>query len=94
MASSIDSSSFETDAFHRGTDPILKLITPDQARLIAQYQGDDALRQRIDELAGKSSEGALSEAERAEYEGYVQANKFVAILQVKARKLLKDAGRS
>jgi hypothetical protein len=92
MASSIDSSGFDTDAFNRGTDPVLNMITPEQAEQIAKYRGDDVLRLRIDELAEKSSAGTLSVAERAEYEGYVQANKFVAVLQAKARKLLKDAG--
>jgi hypothetical protein len=52
------------------------------------YRGDDALRERIDELARRNTEGILTEAERSEYEGYVRANKFIAILQSKARKLL------
>jgi len=33
-------------------------------------------------------EGELTDKELAEYEGYVRANKFVATLQAKARKLL------
>jgi hypothetical protein len=47
---------------------------------------------RTEELAARNTEGALSEAERAEHEGYVRANHFIAVLQAKARKLL--AGRS
>lgn len=85
MASSIDSS-----AFDRGTDPILQFFTVDQARGIVQYRGDAELQQRIETLAGKANEGELTESERAEYEGYVRANKFVAILQAKARKLLAE----
>lgn len=79
---------FDTAAFDRGTDPITGLLTPEQARAFLAYRGDDALRRRIDELAVKSNEGTLSESERAEYEGYVRANKFVAVLQAKARKRL------
>lgn len=32
---------------------------------------------RIEELAAQSTEGELSEEERAEYEGDVRANKFI-----------------
>ena len=78
----------DADAFDRGTDPILQFFTVDQARGIVQYRGDAALQQRIEELARKANEGELTPEERAEYEGYVRANKFMAILQAKARKLL------
>ncbi len=61
-----------------------------QARALLAYHGDEALRARIEELACKSTEEALTEEERAEYEGYVQANKFIATLQAKAKKLLSD----
>lgn len=43
---------------------------------------------RIEELASQSTEGLLTDAERAEYEGYVRANKFVAILQRRARQIV------
>ena len=52
--------------------------------------GDDALRARIEELASKNTEGELTESERAEYEGYVYANKLVALLQAKAEKRLDN----
>jgi hypothetical protein len=79
---------FDAAAFERGTDPILRFFTVEQAREIVNYKGDAKLRRRIDELACKSNEGELTDAERAEYEGYVRANKFIALLQAKARKLL------
>jgi hypothetical protein len=82
---------FDTVAFDRGTDPILEFFNVDQARALAAYRGDDALQARIEELARKNTEGELSDAERAEYEGYVQANKFIATLQAKAKKLLNGA---
>jgi hypothetical protein len=78
----------DATAFDRGTDPVLQFFTIDQARSIVQYRGDPALQQRIEELAGRANEGELTPDERAEYEGYVRANKFMAILQAKARKLL------
>lgn len=85
---SFDTSSYDSAAFDRGTSPVIQMLSPTQARQLIEYQGDDQLRQRIDELAAKSNEGALTPAEKAEYEGYVRANKFVAILQAQARKLL------
>jgi hypothetical protein len=75
-------------AFERATDPILQFFTPEQARALATYRGDPGLAAQIEVLAQKCNEGELTDAERAEYEGYVRANKFIAILQAKARKLL------
>ena len=93
MSTPIDTSSYDTgdwstDAFDRGTDQVLRILSPEQARQLIDFQGDDQLRQRIDELADKSRAGSLSPAEKAQYEGYVRANKFVATLQAQARKLL------
>jgi hypothetical protein len=85
MAATVDMT-----AFDRGTDPILDFFNVEQARGLVAYRGDEALRTRIEEAAGKSTEGELTDAERAEYEGYVQANKFIAILQAKAKKLLTN----
>jgi hypothetical protein len=80
--------SYDTHAFDRGTDFLLQILTVQQAESLVAYRGDDSLSSRIDQLAEKSSEGHLSEKEKAEYEGYVRANKFIATLQAKARKLL------
>lgn len=82
--------SAESIAFERGISSLLQVVLPDKAAEIAAWQGDQELSDRIDELAAKSTEGDLSPAERAEYAGYVRANKFVAILQLRARKLLED----
>jgi hypothetical protein len=79
----------EAAAFHRGTDPILRLLTVEQAQRIVSYRADAALLQRIEELAEKANEGELTPDERAEYEGYIKANRFVALLQATARKLLE-----
>lgn len=81
----------DSSAFDRGTDSILRVLSRDQARQIAEFRGDDALRARIDELAEKCRAGELTAAERAEYEGFVQANNFVAVLQARARRLLRSA---
>jgi len=79
---------FDTAAFDRGTDFLLQILTVEQAESLIAYRGDEHLRARIDELAQKSDEGNLTEREKAEFAGYVRANKFVATLQAKARRLL------
>ena len=79
----------ETGAFERGVRPILEIVSPDDAEQIAEFRADPELQARIEELASKSTEGQLTEAEKAEYAGYVRANKFVAILQRQARQLIE-----
>lgn len=90
MSSAMSASTIDTDAFDRATDGLLQFFTRQQAEALVHYRGDSALRSRIDSLAERSSEGELTDAERAEYAGYVRANKFIATLQAKARKLLAD----
>ena len=82
---------YDRSAFDRATDPIFDLLTRDQARAIIEFRGDEELVQRIDELAAKCNEGELTDEERAEYEGYARANRFIAIIQAKARRLLNHA---
>lgn len=77
-----------TTAFDRSTEPLLRILTPEQIETIVHFRADKALEDWIDELARKSTEGALTAEERAEYEGYVRANSFIATLQMQARKLL------
>ena len=74
-------------AFQRGVSPLLQLLLPGKEELVMAASADQALRQRIDQLASKSSEGQLSDDERAEYEGYVRANKFIAVLRREAKRL-------
>lgn len=80
----------ETTAFDRGVRPVLQIVLPDKAEEIVEFRADPELQARIEELASKSTEGELSEAESAEYAGYVRANKFVAILQRQARQLIES----
>jgi len=67
---------------------VLQIVLPEKAEAVLNFRPDPELQARIEQLAGKSTEGQLTEAERAEYEGYVRANKFVAILRRHARELV------
>jgi hypothetical protein len=44
-----------------------------------------SLRDRIEDLATRNTEGELTPDERDEYAGYVRANKFVAVMRREAR---------
>lgn len=71
MASSLDTTVCDANAFDRGADPILQMLSRDQERQLAAYQREVGLGRRIDELATKSNKGERSAAEWAEYEEYV-----------------------
>jgi hypothetical protein len=77
----------ESLAFDRGIRPVMEIVLPEKADAILGFRGDPELQARIEELAQKSTEGELTGDERAEYAGYVRANKFVAILKRQAEQL-------
>ena len=65
---------------------MIGLLSHDQAAKIADFHADEALQLKIEELAQKANEGELTAEEQAEYEGYAQANRFIAIFQAQARR--------
>lgn len=79
-------------AFHLGTAPIFALLSTEQTRQLVDLRGDPTTAQRLSELAMRANEGELSEAERAEYEAYIEANNLLAILQAEARFRLAQGG--
>ncbi|MST95147.1 MAG: hypothetical protein EXS33_07755 [Pedosphaera sp.] len=66
---------------------MLKIVLPEKAEAVLSFRADAKLPARIEALAGKSTEGQLNKSEKAEYAGYVRANKFIAILRRQARQL-------
>jgi hypothetical protein len=71
-------------------EPVGRCLTPDVARELVNLRVDLAVQERLDELADKSTEGTLTNDERAEYETYVHALNFISVLQAQARRLLKN----
>lgn len=65
------------------------VITPDVARRLVDLRASEELEARVQELGEKANEGLLTPAERSEYDAYISANEIIAILQAKARKVLK-----
>jgi hypothetical protein len=72
-------------AFHRGVDPLLHLLLPGKEEAVLAVEPDPGLRERIEQLASKSTEGELTSDEREEYEGYVRANKLLALFRREAK---------
>ncbi len=81
----------DRSAFRRGVGPLLQLLLPGKEEAVLSIAPDEALLERIETLAARSTEGQLMVEEREEYAGYVQANKFVAILRREARARQTDA---
>lgn len=75
-------------ALDRILEPVSRCFTPEVAQALLSLRADADTQARIEELADKSTEGQLSADERAEYETYVSAIDFLAVLQSKARKIL------
>ena len=82
--------SVETIAFEKGVEPLMRLVFPEKLDEVLAYRPDEELQQRIDDLASKCNEAELTGSEREEYEGYVRANKFLAILRRQALRITKS----
>ena len=85
------SAAINNAAFDRAVGPVINMLSDDQAAEIVDYHADDNLQTRIEELANKANEGELTSEEQAEYDGYAQANRFLAVFQATARRLLSPA---
>jgi hypothetical protein len=72
-------------------DPLARCLTPESARRLVELRAGPEAQAKIDALAQASNEGRLTASERAEYEAFVAASGFIAILQSKARALLANA---
>jgi hypothetical protein len=80
-----------TTAIHldRLLQPLAGCLTPEVAAKVADLRADEAMQDRIDYLAERSNEGTLAAEERDEYSGYLHAIDVIAVLQAKARTLLR-----
>jgi hypothetical protein len=80
----------ETSILDQLFDPIARCLTPEVASQIANLRASVDFQERLDLLSERCTEGELTAEEKAEYEIYVQAIDFIAILQVKARAIVAD----
>ena len=73
--------------------PLGACLTPETARRLLALKADAVVQARVDYLAGRRTEGALTPDEEAEYRNYVSYGTFVAILKSKARQFLTGSPR-
>ena len=83
------SETLSTHVLDRVLDPFTACLTPQVARRIVDLRADAQTQARVDELADKANEGALSPQEQAEYRQLAEAFDVITVLQAKARRLLE-----
>lgn len=71
-------------------DPVTACLTPPVAQKIVDLRLDPELTARIEFLAERANEGALTPDEDDEYKDYVESGDMIALLQAKARRFLNQ----
>lgn len=66
-------------------DPLVDTFTPEMADRISKLKLAQPSDERLEMLREKANEGRLSDAEREEYEAFIEALDWLAILRLKAR---------
>ena len=82
------------NALHGLFDSLSRCLDAESTRRLAEFQISEKVQERIDVLAERANEGLLGADERAEYEAFVSASDFIAILKLKAVRNLDPAQRS
>ena len=90
----IDSTEHEATLLDSLLEPFGECLTPEVARKLVNLQAGPAVVARVEELADKCNEGALTSDERAEYESYVHVNNVMTMLKARARQFLESIATS
>jgi hypothetical protein len=77
--------------FDEMLEPLVEALTPETARLLSQIQAKPSIQARVDQLAAKCNEGALTDEERAEYENYIRVGNLLALIKAKAKRVLVES---
>ena len=89
-----DSAEHSIDYLAQLLEPVGACFTPEVAERVANLRASPQVQARIDELAEKNTEGEITEEELAEYDSYIHAIDFIAILQAQARQVLARTGKA
>jgi hypothetical protein len=87
------SKSLTAPVLSRILDPVGRALNVEAAEKLIGLKADAKARARMAKLARKCNDGTLTPEERSEYETYVMAGEFVAVLQAKARLILGSRTR-
>ena len=77
-----------TEILEQVLDPFVDCLTPEAAQKIVALRAAPAAQMRLDQLAERANEGALTPEERAEYEKFRATFHMITLLQSKARRIL------
>jgi len=69
-------------------DAVADCLDSASAAALLRLEAPGKLQTRIESLAERCTEGALSDAEREEYEALIRVGNFVALLQARAQRRL------
>jgi hypothetical protein len=89
-----DATEHTTSYLARLLEPVGACFTPEVAERVANLRASPEVQARIGELAEKNTEGEITEEELAEYDSYIHAIDFIAVLQAQARLVLTKTGKS
>jgi predicted transcriptional regulator len=73
-----------TTALNQFLEPLNRTLGVEAARALVALQIEPKIQDRIEELAELCNEGLLTEADRTEYEAYVEGAEILALLRLKA----------
>jgi hypothetical protein len=65
----------------------MQIVLPGKRDAVIGFRAEPQLQARMKELARRPTDGQLTEEERADYSGFVRANKLVSILKRQASRL-------
>ena len=66
-----------------------KDLSPEVAEYLLSIDFGDGCRERMEQLAERSEAGTLTDEERVEFDSYLHVGNFLAIMQSKARRVLR-----
>lgn len=73
----------DSTSLHRFLEQFTDTLTPELAQHFVSLPPNPDLQARLDELGEKANDGTLTQAERSEYDTYVEAMDVIALLRVK-----------
>ena len=92
--SSATTETSEMAILRRIVDPEQPFLSEETARAILRFDFSTADRVRMNQLAAKNREGKLTTTEEQELNSYIRVGQTLGILQSKARRSLRTAGKS
>ena len=84
----------ETSVLDRMLDPLIRCLDAESVKRVSELSVDPVVQARVDVLAERANEGLLTPEERAEYLAYINADEFIEILKMKAKRHLGLNGSS